>query len=71
MPTSNSCSLAIGMAVGELVGVGAAGVSVEKVAAVADRARKAMSLDSYAMSVALMFAQVRNLGVPCSTHALA
>jgi len=61
----------VGLAVHEIVGPAA---KVHEVAALAERARRAFEMDAFAMSVAVMFAQVRtpavtDLALP--THAIA
>ena len=40
----------------------------DKVAAFSERARLALTLDAYAMSAALVFAQVRDLARPVAQH---
>ena len=54
------CCLAVGLAVHELVGPTA---DVHEVAALAQRARQTFEMDAYAISCAVMFAQVRTPAV--------
>jgi len=68
---TSPCCLAVGLAVHEIVGPAA---KVHEVAALAERGRAAFEMDAYAMSCAVMFAQVRTPAVTylsLPTHALA
>jgi len=61
---TSPCCLAVGLAVHEIVGHIA---KVHEITALAERARQAFEIDAYAMSCAVMFAQVKPPAWPFRT----